>query len=67
VVVAAGRRIGEVPVRLAKAIPALSTLTRVERFITRGSTLVLLVVLIFSATVLVVRRRQQDRARPTAA
>jgi D-alanyl-D-alanine carboxypeptidase (penicillin-binding protein 5/6) len=67
VVFAAGRRIGEVPVRLAKAIPAVSALTRVERFITRGSTLVLLVVLVFSVGVLVVRRRQQDRARPTAA
>jgi len=67
VVFAAGRRIGEVPVRLAKAIPAVSTLTRVERFITRGSTLVLLVVLVFSVAVLVGRRRQQDRARPTAA
>jgi D-alanyl-D-alanine carboxypeptidase (penicillin-binding protein 5/6) len=66
-VFAAGRRIGEVPVRLAKAIPAVSALTRVERFITRGSTLVLLVVLVFSVAVLVVRRRQQDRARPTAA
>jgi D-alanyl-D-alanine carboxypeptidase (penicillin-binding protein 5/6) len=67
VVFAAGRRIGEVPVRLAKAIPAVSTLTRVGRFITRGSTLVLLVVLVFSVAVLVVRRRQQGRARPTAA
>ena len=66
-VFAAGRRIGEVPVRLAKAIPAVSTLTRVERFITRGSTLLLLAVLVFSAAVLVVRRRQQARARPTAA
>ena len=67
VVLAGGRRIGEVPVRLAKAIPAVSTLTRVARFITRGSTLLLLAVLIFSVTVLVVRRRQQSRARPTAA
>jgi D-alanyl-D-alanine carboxypeptidase (penicillin-binding protein 5/6) len=67
VVFAAGRRIGEVPVRLAKAIPAVSTLTRVARFITRGSTLVLLGVLVSSVAVLAVRRRQQRRARPTAA
>jgi D-alanyl-D-alanine carboxypeptidase (penicillin-binding protein 5/6) len=67
VVFASGKRIGEVSLRLAKAVPALSTLTRVERFITRGSTLVLLVVLVFSVAVLVVRRRQHDRARPTAA
>jgi D-alanyl-D-alanine carboxypeptidase (penicillin-binding protein 5/6) len=67
VVLAAGRRIGEIPVRLAKAIPAVSTLTRVARFITRGSTLVLLAVLVTSVAVLVVRRRQQGRARPTAA
>lgn len=66
-VFAGGRRIGEVPVQLAKAIPAVSTLTRVARFITRGSTLLLLAVLVLSATVLVVRRRQQARARPTAA
>jgi D-alanyl-D-alanine carboxypeptidase (penicillin-binding protein 5/6) len=67
VVFASGRRIGEVPVRLARAIPAVSALTRVTRFITRGSTLLLLAVLVFSAAALVVRRRQQERARPTAA
>lgn len=67
VVFAGGRRIGQVPLRLAKAIPAVSTLTRVARFITRGSTLVLLAVLAFSVAVLAVRRRQQRRARPTAA
>jgi serine-type D-Ala-D-Ala carboxypeptidase (penicillin-binding protein 5/6) len=67
VVLASGRRIGQVPVRLAKAIPAVSTLTRVARFITRGSTLVLLGVLAGSVAVFLVRRRQQRRARPTAA
>jgi serine-type D-Ala-D-Ala carboxypeptidase (penicillin-binding protein 5/6) len=66
-VLAGGSRIGQIPVRLAKAIPAVSTLTRVMRFITRGSTLLLLAVLVGSAAVLIVRRRQQGRARPTAA
>jgi len=67
VVLAAGRPIGRVPLRLAKAIPAVSMLTRALRVARRGSTLVLLAVLVASATVLVVRRRQQRRARPTAA
>jgi D-alanyl-D-alanine carboxypeptidase (penicillin-binding protein 5/6) len=66
-VFAGGKRIGEVPLRLAQRIPAVSALTRVERFITRGSTLVLLAVLVGSAAVLLLRRRQQGRARPTAA
>jgi serine-type D-Ala-D-Ala carboxypeptidase (penicillin-binding protein 5/6) len=66
-VFAGGKRIGQVPLKLAKAIPAVSALTRVERFITRGSTLVLLALLGVSATILVVRRRQHGRARPTAA
>ena len=66
-VFAGGRRIGEVPVRLAKAIPAVSTLTRVTRFVTRGTTLFLLALVVASAAALVVRRRHQGRARPTAA
>ena len=66
-VFAGGRRIGEVPVRLAKAIPAVSTLTRVTRFVTRGTTLLLLALVVASAAALVVRRRHQGRARPTAA
>jgi D-alanyl-D-alanine carboxypeptidase (penicillin-binding protein 5/6) len=66
-VFAGGRRIGEVPVRLAKAIPPVSTLTRLTRFVTRGTTLLLFGLVVASAAALVVRRRHQDRARPTAA
>jgi D-alanyl-D-alanine carboxypeptidase (penicillin-binding protein 5/6) len=66
-VFAGGRAIGGIPVRLVKAIPAVSALTQVARFITRGTTLVLLAVLVGSVAVLVMRRRQQGRARPTAA
>jgi D-alanyl-D-alanine carboxypeptidase (penicillin-binding protein 5/6) len=66
-VFADGRRIGQVPLRLAKAIPAVSALTQMVRFITQGTTLVLLALLAGSAAVFLARRRQQGRARPTAA
>jgi D-alanyl-D-alanine carboxypeptidase (penicillin-binding protein 5/6) len=61
VVTAGGHRITTVPVRLARAIPAVSTLTRATRFITRPSTLVSLGVLLVAAIALAVRLR--DRAR----
>jgi D-alanyl-D-alanine carboxypeptidase (penicillin-binding protein 5/6) len=64
---AGGRRIGQIPLRLAKAIPAVGALTQLARFITRGTTLLLLALLLGSVAVLVLRRRQRGRARPTAA
>jgi D-alanyl-D-alanine carboxypeptidase (penicillin-binding protein 5/6) len=62
-----GRPVGYVQLILGKRIPALSTLTQVVRFATRGSTLVLLAVLVCSLSVLVLRRRQQRRTQRTAA
>jgi D-alanyl-D-alanine carboxypeptidase (penicillin-binding protein 5/6) len=62
-----GQRIGAVPLVLARAIPAVSALTRVERFLTRASTLVLLAVLASSGVVLIVRRRQHGRVHRTPA
>jgi D-alanyl-D-alanine carboxypeptidase (penicillin-binding protein 5/6) len=62
VVLAGGRPIGEIPLELARRIPAVSTLTSVARFITRASTLVLTALLIGVATVLAVRHRHQRRA-----
>ena len=67
IVRADGRELGRVPLALGRAIPAVSALTRVERFVTRTSTLVLLAALVSSAAVLVLRRRQQRRAQQTAA
>jgi hypothetical protein len=67
VVFASGRQLGSVPLVLARAIPAVSPLTRVARFVTRASTLVLLAVLLSSAAVLVLRRQQQRRAQQTTA
>jgi D-alanyl-D-alanine carboxypeptidase (penicillin-binding protein 5/6) len=67
VVFASGRRLGSIPLELARAIPAVSSLTRVARFVTRASTLVLLAVLFSSAAVFVLRRHQQRRAQRTTA
>jgi len=66
-VFADGKRIGTVPLALQKAIPTLSPLTRVARFVTRASTLVLLALLLCVAAVLVVRRRQQRQAHRNTA
>jgi D-alanyl-D-alanine carboxypeptidase (penicillin-binding protein 5/6) len=66
-VFADGKRIGTVPLALQKAIPAVSPLTRVARFVTRASTLVLLALLLCVAAVLVVRRRQRRQAHRNTA
>ncbi len=62
-VVADGRRVGSVPLLLARALPAVSPLTLAARFATRTSTLVVFVLLLGGAATLVARRRGQRRTR----
>jgi D-alanyl-D-alanine carboxypeptidase (penicillin-binding protein 5/6) len=67
VVVSDGHQVvARVPVELSRALPAVSELTIVGRFLVRPTTLVLLVLLIGGASVLVRRRRGGRRPRPTA-
>ncbi len=66
-VFADGQRIGSVALALAKAIPAVSPLTSVARFVTRTSTLVVLALLVGSVAAVALRRRQQRRVQQTAA
>jgi D-alanyl-D-alanine carboxypeptidase (penicillin-binding protein 5/6) len=61
VVFAGTHRIARVPLRLARAIPAVSPLTRATRFMTRPSTLVSLAVLLVAAIALAVRWRERTR------
>jgi D-alanyl-D-alanine carboxypeptidase (penicillin-binding protein 5/6) len=56
-----GRRVGTVRLLLAHAVPAVSPLTKATNFITRPSTLVLLVVLLGGAAAVKLRRRGQTR------
>ena len=57
VVVSSGRRVlARVPAELTRALPAISALTLVGRFLTRPSTLILLVLLIGGASALLRRR-----------
>jgi len=62
-VVADGRRVGSVPLLLARALPAVSPLTLAARFVTRTSTLVAFVLLLGGAATLFARRRGQRRTR----
>jgi D-alanyl-D-alanine carboxypeptidase (penicillin-binding protein 5/6) len=67
VVVSDGRRVvARVPVELSRALPAISELTIIGRFLTRTSTLILLVLLIGGASVLARRRWGARRAEVTA-
>jgi D-alanyl-D-alanine carboxypeptidase (penicillin-binding protein 5/6) len=67
IVVSSGRRVlARVPAELARALPAVSALTIVGRFLLRPSTLVLLVLLIGGASVVVRRRREGRRTVVTA-
>jgi D-alanyl-D-alanine carboxypeptidase (penicillin-binding protein 5/6) len=62
VVVSSGRRVlARVPVQLSRALPAVSELTIVGRFLVRPTTLVLVVLLIGGASVLGRRRRRGGR------
>jgi D-alanyl-D-alanine carboxypeptidase (penicillin-binding protein 5/6) len=66
VVVSSGRRVlARVPVQLSRALPAVSELTIVGRFLVRPTTLVLVVLLIGGASVLG-RRRRRGRRRGVA-
>jgi D-alanyl-D-alanine carboxypeptidase (penicillin-binding protein 5/6) len=63
VVVSSGRRVlARVPVRLSRALPAVSALTLVGRFLSRPTTLILLVFLMGGTSVLVRRRWGGRRA-----
>jgi hypothetical protein len=67
VVVSDGRRVlARVPVELSRALPAVSELTIVGRFLSRTTTLVVLVLLIGGASVLARRRWGSRRAEVTA-
>jgi serine-type D-Ala-D-Ala carboxypeptidase (penicillin-binding protein 5/6) len=61
VVLAGGRTIARVPLRLASAVPAVSPLTVAARLIARPFTLVLLAVLFAAAIALILRRRMRGR------
>lgn len=63
IVLADGRPIGSVPLLLAQALPAVSPLTLAVRFVTRTTTLLVLIVLLGGIGTLVVRRRGQRRTR----
>jgi D-alanyl-D-alanine carboxypeptidase (penicillin-binding protein 5/6) len=62
-----GQPVANVRLILGRPIPALSTFTKIARFVTRATTLLLLAALILSAAFLVARRRQQRRAQRTTA
>jgi D-alanyl-D-alanine carboxypeptidase (penicillin-binding protein 5/6) len=65
-VVSAGRRVlARVPVELSRALPAVSQLTIIGRFLSRTSTLIVLVLLIGGASVLARRRWGSGRAKVT--
>ncbi len=62
-----GRKVARISLLLAKALPAVSPLAIAARFITRTSTLLLLVMLLGGTAVFIVRRRGQRRALPRTA
>ncbi len=71
VTVFAGRRaVARIPLLLARALPAVSPLTLAAHFLTRGSTLTLLIALLALAALAYLRRgkaRDKDPAGPEAA
>jgi D-alanyl-D-alanine carboxypeptidase (penicillin-binding protein 5/6) len=66
-VVADGRPIARIPLLLAHALPAVSSLTRAGAFLLRASTLLPLILLLGAAGAAVVFRRQRSRAKAAAA
>jgi hypothetical protein len=62
VILSDGKPIASVPLVLAKALPAVSQLTKAVAFLTRGSTLFVLVVLLAAAGGTVMFWRQRTRA-----
>jgi hypothetical protein len=67
VVLADGRPIARIPLLLAHALPAVSSLTRASKFLLRASTLLPLILLLGAAAGALVFRRQRARARAAAA
>jgi hypothetical protein len=65
-VLAGGRAIGRIPVVVARAVPAVSSLELAARFLTRPTTLVVLVVLLGLAAAVSARRREHARGRASA-
>ena len=61
-----GRTLTRIPLLLAQALPAVSSLTLAARFITRPFTLVPLVLLLVAAAALTVRHRVRTRASQAA-
>ena len=59
-VLVGGRPVARVPLVLAQAVPAVSSLTVAARFVTRPSTLLLLVVVLVAAMDFAVHRRQRS-------
>ena len=63
-----GRQLNSVPLILAHAVPGVSALTLVERFVTEPITLLVIVMLLGGTAALIVRRHLHRRIRqPTAA
>jgi serine-type D-Ala-D-Ala carboxypeptidase (penicillin-binding protein 5/6) len=61
-----GRTLARIPLLLAQALPAVSSLTLAARFVTRPFTLGPLVLLLVAATALTVRHRVRTRASQAA-
>ena len=59
-----GRPAGRVPLLLARALPAVSPLTQVGRFLTKSSTLLALSLLLVAALLLTTARRMLRRRNP---
>jgi len=66
-VLADNRPIVRIPLLLARALPAVSSLSRAASFLTRPFTLLMLVLLVGTAVATSVFRRQKTRARAAAA
>ncbi len=67
VVLLDGRPVARIPLLLAHALPAVSPLTLAARFLTRGTTLFALVLLLGAALSLAAFRRLRDRGIPLKA
>jgi hypothetical protein len=66
VVLADGRPIARIPLLLAHALPAVSSLTVAANYLSRGSTLLVLILLVCAAVGAVLFHRQRTRAQAAA-
>jgi hypothetical protein len=66
-VLADDRPIARVPLLLAHALPAVSSLARAGEFLSRASTLLPLILVLGAAATAAVFRRQRSRAKAAAA